>query len=165
MRQVIFIIGTTLVLLIVLKDNVYSQERGLKKFFNSIPKPGDRFQDKTKNEWRPIVALPALKIVESSRSDAKVDALLLTSTGGGISWQRLKFDDDSKKWKSTFSFSPATILLSGNFTADSPIDISYAMTVGFFNNLIMIGGGYDLGSVSGRSRFFGLLSVGISFNN
>lgn len=118
-----------------------------------------------KSEWRPVVTLPALKLVETNREDAKVDALLLTSTGGGISWQKLKYDEEDEKWKSTFSVSPITILLSGNLSADTPIDISYAATVGFFNNLIMVGGGYDLGSVSGRSRFFGLISIGINFNN
>ena len=138
--------------------------------FKPIPAPSTEGPDPTgkvptRSEWRPVVNLPALKLVESSRDDAKVDALLLTSTGGGISWQKLKWDSEEKKWKSTFSISPATILLSGNLSADNPIDISYAATVGFFNNLIMLGGGYDLGSVSDRSRFFGVISIGINFNN
>jgi|SoiMethySBSTD1v2_1073268.scaffolds.fasta_scaffold492002_2 hypothetical protein len=137
------------------------------QFFKPIPKPGGVgvLAVTKKNEWRPNVTIPALKIVESSRENAKADALLLVSTGGGISWQKLTFDAASNKWRSTFSFSPATILLSGNLAADNPIDLSYAMTVGFFNNLLMVGAGYDLGKVEGRSRFFGLLSIGVNFNN
>lgn len=139
-------------------------------FFKPIEKPtaAQIAADRTvaeKSSWRPVVTLPALKLVETSREDAKIDALLLTSTGGGISWQKLKYDEEDEKWKSTFSVSPITILLSGNLSSETPIDISYAATVGFFNNLIMVGGGYDLGSVSGRSRFFGLISIGINFNN
>ncbi|MFN8337185.1 MAG: hypothetical protein U0U09_18780 [Cyclobacteriaceae bacterium] len=150
--------------LILITESAYSQ-----KFFKPIPAvPQERANDtaaKKKQEWRPVVALPAIKLVETSREDAKVDALLLTSTGGGICYQWLRWDEEDKKWKSQISLSPATILLSGNVTADSPIDLSYAMTVGFFNNTIMLGGGYDLGSVSDRSRFFGVISIGISFNN
>ncbi len=144
--------------------------QGLKSFFAPIPKPDEKILPteggtKTAWKWRPIVSLPALKLTESSRSDAKVDALLLTSTGGGISLQKTFYDKVDKRWKSTFSWSPATILLSGNLSADNPINISYATTVGFFNNLLMIGAGYDLGEVTGRSRFFGVLSIGINFNN
>ena len=157
-----------LLLFFLFTISITKAQSGLKKFFSPVPKPTAALAPgtpATRNEWRPVVSLPAMKLVESSRPDAKVDALLLTSTGGGISWQKLKLDAASNKWKCTFSFSPATFLLSGNFTADNPIDISYAMTVGFFNNLLMIGGGYDLGTVSGRSRFFGLISIGINFNN
>lgn len=138
----------------------------MKKFFSPIPKLTQKdFAPATKSEWRPIISLPALKIIQSTRKDAQIDALLLTSTGGGISWQKLKLDNTTNKWNSVFSVSPLTILLSGNLTATNPIDISYATTLGFFNNLLMIGGGYDLGTVTGRSRFFGLLSIGVNLNN
>lgn len=140
-------------------------------FFKPIPPPDvqalvdDPVNGAVTKEWRPIVNLPAFKLVESSRENAQVDALVLTSTGGGVAWQKLKYDSATKKWKSLISVSPATILLSGNLSANSPIDIAYAATVGFLNNYIMVGAGYDLGTVEGRSRVFGLLSVGINFNN
>lgn len=144
--------------------------QGLKSFFAPIPKPDEKILPSEGGtdkpwKWRPVVSLPALKLTESTRLNAQVDALLLTSTGGGISIQKSYYDDGDKRWKSTFSWSPATILLSGNLSADNPINISYVTTVGFFNNLLMIGAGYDLGEVSGRSRFFGVLSIGVNFNN
>lgn len=144
--------------------------QGLKAFFSPIPKPVAKALPAEggveKNwSWRPIVSLPALKITESIRADAQVDALLLTSTGGGISIQKTVYEPATQRWKSVFSWSPATVLLSGNLSADNPINISYVTTIGFFNNLLMIGGGYDLGSVDGRSRVFGVLSIGINFNN
>ena len=144
--------------------------QGLKSFFSPIPAPQlgilpSEGGTKPSWQWRPIVSLPALKLTESTRAGAKLDALLLTSTGGGISVQKLIFDETDKRWKSGFSWSPATILLSGNLSAEKPIDISYATTIGFFNNLLMFGAGYDLGFVENRSRIFGVVSIGINFNN
>jgi len=158
----------TIFFLLIFSSQVFAQN-GLKKFFSPIPKPSSQAppidgNNKKQWEWRPIVSLPALKLTKSSRPSAEVDALLLTSTGGGISIQKIDFDGDNKA-KSTFSWSPITILLSGNLSAENPIDISAATTVGFFNNLLMVGGGYDLGSVNGRGRWFGLVSIGINFNN
>jgi len=66
---------------------------------------------------------------------------------------------------SNFSFSPLTVLISGDTAEGSTLDISYATTVGFFNNALMLGLGYDFGQVEGRRRTFFLLSVGINFNN
>lgn len=128
------------------------------------------FIPKTKWKLRPLVSLPALKITQSTREDAEADVFLLTSTGGGISFQKLEAvppdqENPSGKWKSTFSWSPLTVLLSGNLAADDPIDLSLATTVGFFNNLLMFGVGYDLGTVEGRGRGFGVVSIGINFNN
>jgi hypothetical protein len=113
-----------------------------------------------------VVSIPAFKIVESSRKNAQLDARILTQVGGGVSYQNLVYDSTNEKWISTFSFSPMTILISGNTANDDPIDLSYAMTVGFFDNLIMLGAGWDFGNVEDdRSRFFGLLSIGVNFNN
>jgi hypothetical protein len=126
----------------------------------AIPTPPPQSQ----NLWKPTVVIPALKLVPATGGNTSLNALLLTATGGGISWQHQVWD--GSKWNTTFSFSPATFLVSGNIASNSNIDFSYAATVGFFNNLIMIGGGYDFGSVaSGSSRFFGLLSIGINLLN
>lgn len=142
---------------------------GIGDFFRPIPRPGIVAEGASSGlSWkaRPIVAIPALKITESNRDGAIIDANLLASTGGGLSVQRLRFDVERDKWTSDFSFSPATILLTGNLADESgPIDLSYATTVGFFNNLLMVGAGVDFGVVGERSRFFGLVSIGINFNN
>ena len=154
-----------------------TQKNWLRRFFSSVPHPPlvlglEPPPPVRKTEWRPLVSLPALKITESTRPNTKVDALLLTSVGGGISLQYLEeYTDNSdpqqpiKKWKSLVTWSPLTALLSGNLTADNPLDLSVASTIGFWDSRIMFGGGYDLGKVTGRSRWFGLLSIGINFNN
>ncbi|MDO9069596.1 MAG: hypothetical protein Q7W05_14235 [Deltaproteobacteria bacterium] len=155
---------------------VEKESSWIKSFFSTVPPPETQFGIMKETEyspvwkWRPIVALPAFKIVESTREDAEVDVFLLTSTGGGISWQKLKWEasessSDGGKWNCLFSVSPLTVLISGNLQADDPLDISLASSVGVMNNLFMIGGGYDLGQVEGRGRWFGLISIGLNFNN
>lgn len=122
-------------------------------------------------DWRGAATIPALKLVESTRPDALLDGYAFTSAGGGITYQKLEWqsegDDPLKgKWVSKFSWSPLTVLLVGNFDDNTAIDPSLATTVGFFQNLFMLGVGVDLGSVpSGRSRLFGALSININFNN
>jgi hypothetical protein len=159
MKTLIFIITLLLTLPVIAQS----------KFSKPIPKPtavalvgGAPIK---KSEWRPIISIPALKISKSVRDNSIVDTQLLTSTGGGVSWQMLEYDPITEKWKSNFSFSPATILITGDTSGTSSLDISYATTIGFFNNLIMIGAGYDLGNVEGRNRLFGLISIGINLNN
>jgi hypothetical protein len=143
----------------------------VRRLFSAVPEPREerlaaaRPASFTCAQWRPVVTIPALRLTQSTRANAVVDAFLLTSVGGGLSWQRLRWDPARKRYESTFSVSPATVLLAGRIAGDNTLDVSYATTVGFFNNLLMLGAGYDLGTVKGRSRWFGLLSVGINFNN
>jgi hypothetical protein len=146
----------------------------VRRLFSAIPPPREdrleadrstRSTSFTCAEWRPVVTIPALRVTQSTRANAVVDAFLLTSVGGGLSWQRLRWNAARRRYDSTFSVSPATVLLAGRIAGDNVLDVSYAATVGFFNNLLMVGTGYDLGTVKGRSRWFGLLSVGINFNN
>jgi len=164
---------------------VFSETKtsAVKKFFSPLPLPDGALREpipdrgpeqpvpvpdlaSLKWEWRPTVTLPAFKIVESTREDSNIDVFVLSSVGGGISYQKLKFDDETQRWKSIFSWSPLTVLLAGNLNdPDTSLDLSLATTLGFVNNLFMIGAGYDFGRVEDRSRFFGLLSVGINFNN
>ena len=147
------------------------QRSPVRRLFSAIPQPHEdrlaaaRPASFTCTEWRPVVTIPALRLTQSTRANAVVDAFLLTSVGGGLSWQRLRWDAARKRYASTFSVSPATVLLAGRIAGDNTLDVSYAATAGFFNNLLMFGVGYDLGTVKGRSRCFGLLSIGINFNN
>jgi len=165
-----------LILILLSHSLAFSQTEAswIKEFFLPIPPPDsatklstDRLASTTPRwEWRPNVTLPAFKLLESSRENSNIDVFVLTSVGGGISYQKLKYDDKSKKWKSIFSWSPLTFLLAGNINdKNTSLDLSVATTLGFVNNLFMVGFGYDLGSVENRSRFFGLLSIGINFNN
>lgn len=149
-------------------DTIPDSQELEKEAINSITKSGKALTIK-KSAWRPVVTLPAIKITGSTRPNAKIDAQVLTAVGGGISRQRLVWDKQKGAtggWRSTFSWSPVTVLVAGSFTdKDALLNVSPAMTFGFFDNLIMLGAGYDLGDVVGRKRLFGLMSIGINFNN
>lgn len=163
-------LSTTTLLLIVLIIGpgvvLGAQGNSRPRFFSSVPLDG-----KTKNdvqwEWRPQITIPALKITKSKRAEAKLDAQILTSVGGGLSLQKLIVVEENgvKRWVSNFSYSSLTVLISGDTAEGSTLDISYATTVGFFNNALMFGLGYDFGRVEGRRRTFFLMSIGINLNN
>lgn len=150
-------------------------------FFKPIPKP--RIEPSTglfvegsateKWEWRPTVQLPALKILRAAESapntqnssDAIISAQILTSVGGGISRQHLIYDKEKDKWVAKFTTS-LVILLAGDFEQNnSELNISPALTFGFFEDFpLIVGVGYNLGDTGGRGRLFGCLSIGINFN-
>lgn len=142
----------------------------LKRLFRRLPPPGPD-EPTTTWEWRPVITIPALKLTQSVRSGAVADVAVLTSVGGGLSYEELVRTRTNVggvevvKTTCPFSISPATFLFAGK-TSDSSLDFSYAATAGFFDNKIMIGVGYDLGKIDDKrpSRFFLLLSVGINFN-
>ena len=114
-------------------------------------------------EFKPLVQIPAIRLTESVRENAKVDATFLASAGGGITFQRSALQDDGR-WGSTFGVS-AVVLIAGDTSQDVVLDFSVGLTLGFFNNLIQVGAGYDLGQVNDRSRLFGLLSAGINLTS
>lgn len=124
----------------------------------------------------PSITIPPLMMRESIREGAKVDAILVAGIGGGIALYYGKVDPETGKRSRTFSFSPMTIIMSGNISQDTAneLDIGYAMTIGFFNDLIMTGIGYNLGSnlvelsdgsTTHISRWFWLLGFGVSFGS
>lgn len=125
--------------------------------------------------WKlgPSITIPPLRVQESLRNDAKLDVVLTASVGGGLSFQYVQTDPLTGTEERVFTWSPFTILLSGNSVEDmTNIDLSYAMTVGFFNDLIMTGFGYNFGdnvslNEAGEtvelSRWFFLLGLGVSF--
>lgn len=132
-------------------------------FFKPRPIPTDTqdFGESRKWEFKPTVQLPGLKLVESTRESAEIDAFILTSVGGGITYQNSGVKNG--KNYAFLSFSPM-VLLSGNIAEDGAVlDFSFAGSVGFFNNLLQLGIGRDFGNVpSDRSRIFGLLSIGVN---
>lgn len=110
------------------------------------------------------VTIPVLKLVESSRDNAQYDAALFTGIGGGICLAYSKINVDGTKDR-IVTISPLTILISGDTSNEDAtfFDVSYAFTVGFFNDKIMVGVGRDFGEVDDRSRWFGMLGLGIAF--
>lgn len=120
---------------------------------------------------KPSITLPAFKIYKSKKENTIADVAVMSGIGGGVSlvWYDKKNSIatplNSKtdvKLKSYFTFSPMTVLLRKEAEKGS-IDLSYAMTAGFFDDILMIGIGYDLGEVKDRNRLFLLLSIGANF--
>ena len=124
----------------------------------------------------PSITIPPLMLRESVREGAKLDAVLVAGVGGGVAIYWGKVDPVTGKRGRDFSFSPLTIIMSGNVSQDTAneLDIGYAMTVGFFDDLVMTGVGYFLGSnlvymedgsTREISRWFWMLGVGVSFGS
>lgn len=139
-------------------------------FFKKLSKQSNSLTSLKSNKkwlWRPNVALPALKSYFSNAENTILDTYIFTSTGGGISYQRT-FEDPNERnrYVNDISFSPITILVSGDFKNASPVNLAYMSSIGIANNSFMLGIGYDLGKVDeDRNRFFITLNIGINFNN
>jgi hypothetical protein len=133
---------------------------GSASLIDSFRMPSELQEGKTVWRLRPTISLPALKITKSLRADAVLDVSVFASTGAGVSLQRIR--DKGGESYCTFSVSPLTVCFAGKVGSEPTIDLAWAATVGFFNNRIMFGIGYDLGSVVKRNRLFGLLSLGIN---
>ena len=115
-------------------------------------------------EFKPIVQVPALKVTESNRENATLDATMLVSAGGGITLQHTVQKDGKNYAEYGFSF---VVLLSGDTKKEgSVLDLSLAFTGGAFNNLLQLGAGLDLGEVEvDQPRWFLVGSFGINLTN
>lgn len=114
-------------------------------------------------ELKPMIAIPLLKFTESTSEDGALDATFITSSGTGVTYQKTEIVDD--KFNAKYSVS-GFFLVSGSLNdSNLSIDTAVCATFGVWNNRIQFGAGYDLGKVSGRSRFFGLASLGINLTN
>ncbi|MBL4709439.1 MAG: hypothetical protein JKY48_13460 [Flavobacteriales bacterium] len=114
--------------------------------------------------------VPAFKIFETDKKGRDLDGRVLTSIGSGLQIERFVSRrergeaNSAYRRVSTFSYSPLTVLLSGN--GEAFLDVSLAQTIGLLNNTIQFGGGYDFGEVDAdrKGRWFFLLSVGVNLN-
>ncbi len=163
----------TLIALALININAQERKGKFKYFFKSRPIFIDSIKTsegiiKLANldpiwEFKPTVQVPNLKITESTRENILLDASLIGSIGGGITLQRSIIKNERNY--ATFSWTPIMLLITGDRTKDEPLDLSYCTTVGFFNNLLQVGVGYDFGTVEDRSRFFLVTSLGINITN
>ncbi len=130
------------------------------------PKPIMQFGESASAEWlfKPTIQIPALKLTKSIRTDAIADATLFASAGGGITYQRT-IQKNNQNY-STFSVSLIALLMGDTSKTGEVLDFSVAGTLGFLNNIIQVGLGFDLGKVPAeRGRLFFLLSAGINLTN
>ena len=125
--------------------------------------------------WKlgPTITIPPFRVQESLREDARLDIVMTACFGGGLAFIYEKEDPLTGEKERIFSVSPFTILLAGDSTEDiERLNLSYCVTVGFFNDLIMTGVGYNFGENTyvredgterEISRWFMLLGVGVTF--
>lgn len=128
-------------------------------------------------KWKlaPSITIPPLMLRESPEENVGFDVVFTASIGGGIAFKYCEIDPVTGESDSQFSWSPFTILISGDTKSETPdLSVAYAMTVGFFDDLIQTGFGYDFGdnritNDDGAevtiSRWFFLLGLGFSFGN
>jgi hypothetical protein len=107
-------------------------------------------------------AVPLMKIVESSDSYTEMDVVPIAGLGGGlcIYWTDVNVIDHKK----IVSFNVPMFYASTRIDDEKKLDLTVAATVGFFDNLVEFGAGYELGKLPyERSRLVGLFSLGVSF--
>ena len=100
--------------------------------------------------FRPVVNVASYLIGSSE------NALL---SGGGISYQKLTFNETTGKWSSVWSINALAwgkVALNG--TPDTK-NFLYGLAVGFFNNLVLVGAATD------GKKFYPTAGFGISLNN
>jgi hypothetical protein len=152
---------------------------GLSRFFHRLPRPRRTIGSKLgppgillvpadtipHGELRPVVHIPALRVTKSTRPDAQLDAAVLTSVGGGASWEQLHWDAPAERWVASWSVG-AALLVSGNLQdSNATLDLAPAIVGGLLDNKFQLGVGYNAGSAPTGHRTFLLISIGINFNN
>jgi hypothetical protein len=107
-------------------------------------------------------AVPLFKIVESEGNTSQMDVLPMLGLGGGLTmYWGLKDDPDNKK---VVSINFPTLAMSLRDSDDKKMDLTLIADVGFFDNFIRFGCGYEMGKLAyERSRFIGVFSLGVSF--
>jgi hypothetical protein len=107
-------------------------------------------------------SIPVMKIVESSSENADMDVLPVAGFGAGlcIYWADVNVPDHDK----IVSINLPMLYLSTRFDDEKKLDLTVAGTLGFFDDLLSIGLGYETGALPyERSRWVGLLSFGVQF--
>lgn len=114
-------------------------------------------------KFRADVVIPMFKITPSKEKGIITQVNMLTDIGGGLQLANFKNNNNGEP-VNIFSFSPFTVLVSGD--PDQFINLSWASTIGFHNNIVQMGVGYDFGKIDASriGRWFFLLSAGIEFN-
>jgi hypothetical protein len=109
--------------------------------------------------------VPMFIATQSKVPDVLLDVAIMNRTGAGLSLQWVEYDAESEKWRCLFSVAPCTPLLGGRLGSKDELDLGLAFLIGALDNRVMAGIGFDFGRVVDRSRWFGLLSIGLNFNN
>ena len=113
-------------------------------------------------KWDVSAAVPLFKIVGSESGSARMDVLPMIGIGGGLTFYWGPVDDPDNEKLISVNF--PTLVLNERETDGANLDLTLVADVGFFDNRIRIGTGYEFGKLNySRSRFIGVFSVGIEF--
>lgn len=130
-------------------------------FFERVPKPFDHTVNPGVMGVAPAPGEPtemnAVRPVTNIAAYAEPGHILMA--GVGVSYEHLRYDTPSARWKSTWSISALTWAGAGlapNGTEDKPSAVTYGLMAGFFNNLIMLGPAINNGKL--------IVAVGIGIN-
>lgn len=108
-------------------------------------------------------AIPLFKIVESEGgSNAKMDVIPMVGIGGGLTAYWGKIDDPENNKIISINF--PTLAMSMRETDDKKMDLTLIADVGFFDNRVRFGCGYEFGKLAYvRNRLIGVFSLGVTF--
>lgn len=96
----------------------------------------------------------AIRAIANVASYAVPSNLLLS--GGGISYQHLRFNRAEDKWECLWSINSLAWITAGY---NDPSLVSYGMALGLLNNLVLVGVAVN------KQNVMGTLGIGISLNN
>jgi hypothetical protein len=107
--------------------------------------------------FRPVFTASALMLTHSSEPGKVFDVSSFQNFGTGISYQH--FIDNNGTAFCNYAIN-GLVLFSAIPAQSTSIDLSGAVTVGIFNNIVSLGIGYNFG----QKQPFGLIGLSYSFN-
>lgn len=116
-----------------------------------------------KNGWAADLTytIAALKVVESNRENTPVD--VVPNLGGGVALTIFYANAQIGNYDMLISFNAPEIILTPRFDDETGVDLTIGGDVGFLNNRLRLGVGYELGTQPyERSRWIGLISIGVN---
>jgi hypothetical protein len=116
-------------------------------------------------EFKPTFHVVATKISKSADPSKTFDVGTLDAAGPALTVQSSHQNPDGQNY-ADYSAS-IVLLLSGNSGQSPEFVPAVALTAGFFNNIVELGGGYQISSqIAQPQKWFFLVSIGINlFNN
>jgi hypothetical protein len=120
----------------------------------------------TSPEWmfKPTFTIDATSIRPGTHPGVQTDESFLSAAGPALTLQHTILQPDGTNY-ADYSGNIA-LLLTGQTNNGPSIVPAVAVTAGILNNIVNVGGGYDLQTRDdGLSRFFVLVSLGVNLTN
>jgi hypothetical protein len=115
-------------------------------------------------EFKPTVQVSATSIRAGATGADPMLVTFLSAAGPALTLQKTVQDANGVNY-AQYSGSLA-FLVTGRTDEGPTFQPAVALTVGFLNNIVQLGAGYELTAVNpSRQRIFGLLSIGVNLTN